>query len=150
MSIAVNAVDDTVNHTTPGKAGNVQITDTKDRLTGNTFECLTLCDDASNFEEIVDSTTVVGSDTTTPYVKSSLVGLESLESSKLDLPNVTEFSDTSPICETFKHIKRIDELDLLPLSKKKLKKLRKQNHATKITKSRSSVDTLSPYIVDID
>ena len=150
VSIAVNAVDDTVNRATPGKARNVQITDTKDRLTGNTFECLNLCDDASNLEETVDRTTAVGSDTTIPYVKSSLSGLESLESSKLDLPNVADFSDTSPICETFKHIKRIDELDLLPLSKKKLKKLRKQKHATKSTKSSSSVDTLSPYIVDID
>ena len=150
VSNAVNAVDDTVNRATPGKTGNVQITDTKDRLTGNTFECLNQCDDASNLEETVDRTTAVGSDTTIHYVKSSLSGLESLESSKLDLPNVADFSDTSPICETFKHIKRIDELDLLPLSKKKLKKLRKQEHATKTTKSSSSVDTLSPYIVDID
>ena len=47
VSIAVNAVDDIVNHTILGKAGNVQNSDIQGRLTGNTFECLTICDDAS-------------------------------------------------------------------------------------------------------
>ena len=99
--------------------------------------------------EFLTRTSVVSA-TTVSNVKSTLRELGSLEASKLDLPNTSDFSDTSPICETFKHIKRIDELDYLPLSKKKLKKLRKQNHATKSAKSSSSVDTLSPYIVDID
>ena len=150
VSIVVHTVDDIVHHTTPGKAGNVQITDIQERLTSNTFECLTICDDASNLEETVDRNTTVVSATTVPNVKSTLRELGSLEASKLDLPNTSDFSDTSPICETFKHIKRIDELDYLPLSKKKLKKLRKQNHATKSAKSSSSVDTLSPYIDEND
>ena len=150
VSIAVNVVDDIVNHTIPGKAGNVQNFDIQGRLTCNTFECLTICDDASNLEESVDQTTAVVSVTTTPNLNSTLRGLDSLESSKLDLSNIADFSDTSPICETFKHIKRVDELDYLTLSKKKLKKLRKQNHAIKSAKSSSSVDILSPYIVDID
>ena len=63
VSNTVNAVDDIVNHATPGKAGNVQITDIQERLTGNTFERLTPCDDASNLEGTVDRTTAVGSDT---------------------------------------------------------------------------------------
>ena len=149
VSNAVNTVDDIGHHTTPGKAGNVQITDIQEKLTSNTFDCLTICDDASNLEETVDRTTDVVSVTTIPNGKSTLQGLGSLESSKLDHQNIADFSDTSPICETFKHIKRIDELDYLPLSKKKLKKLRKQSHA-KSAKSSSSVDTLSPYIADID
>ena len=98
MSIAVNAVDD---HTIPGKAGNVQNSDIQGRLTGNTFECLTISDDASNLEESVDQTTAVVSVTTTPNLNSTLRGLVSLESSKLDLSNIADFSDTSPICETF-------------------------------------------------
>ena len=150
VSIAVNAVDGIINHTIPGKTGNVQNTDIQGRLTGNTFECLAICDDASNLEESVDQNTAVVSVTTTPNLNSTLSGLGSLESSKLDLSNLADFSDTSPICETFKHIKGVDELDYLPLSKKKLKKLRKQNHAIKSAKSSSCVDTLSTYIVDID
>ena len=45
-------------------------------------------------------------------------------------PN-TEFSDTSPIIDTFRHIKRVDELDFthVPLSRKKLKKLKKRSLA---------------------
>ena len=150
VSITVNAVDDIGNHTIPGKAGNVQNSDIQGRLTGNTFEWLTICDDASNLEESVDQTTAVVSVTTTPNLNSTQRGLGSLESSKPDLPSIADFSDTSPICETFKHIKRVDELDYLTLSKKKLKKLRKQNHAIKAAQSSGSVDILSPYIVDID
>ena len=43
----------------------------------------------------------------------------------------TEFSDTSPIIDTFKHIKMVDELDFtpVPLSRKKLKKLKKRSPA---------------------
>ena len=73
-----------------------------------------------------------------------------MDSSNLDLQNIADFSDTSPICDTFKHIKRVDELDYLPLSKKKLKKLRKREHATKSANLSSSVDNNSPYIDDID
>ena len=82
-------------------------------MTGNTFECLTICDDASNLEESVDQTIAVVSDTTTPNLNSTQRGLGSLESSKPDLSSIADFSDTSPICETFKHIKRVDELDYL-------------------------------------
>ena len=47
------------------------------------------------------------------------------------IPDTAEYSDSSPICDSFKQVKRIDELDFtpqpLPLSKSKLKRLRKQN-----------------------
>ena len=41
----------------------------------------------------------------------------------------TDFSDSSPIIDTFRHIKRVDELDFtpVPLSRKKLKKLKKRS-----------------------
>ena len=90
------------------------------------------------------------SETNVPNVIPTQSGVRSLDSSKLDLPNIADFSDTSHVCETFKHIKRIDELDYLSMSKKKLKKLRKRDHATKSTNLRRSVDATSPYIVDID
>ena len=45
------------------------------------------------------------------------------------IPDTAEYSDSSPICDSFKQVKRIDELDFipqpLPLSKSKLKRLRK-------------------------
>ena len=100
VSIFVHTVDDIVHPTTPGKAGDVQITDIQERLTSNSFEYLTIYDDASNLEETVDRNTAVVSVTTVPNVKSSLRGLGSLEASKLDTPNTADFSDTSPICET--------------------------------------------------
>ena len=150
VSKAVNTADEIDIHiTTPGKAGNVQVSDIQERLTGNTFECLSICDDAGNPKVAVD-TIAAGTDSTIPNVISTLSGVGSLESPKLDLINIAEFSDTSPVCETFKQVKRIDELDYLPLSKKKLKKLRKQEHATKSANSSSRVDTISPYIVGID
>ena len=136
--------------TSPGKAGNVKDTDIQERLTGNTFECLTRCDDDGILDVPVDRTIADISDTTDPNINSNLTGLGSLDSSNLYLQNVADFSDTSPVCETFKHIKRIDELDYLPLSKKKLKKLRKREHATKSANLSNSVKTTSPYIVDID
>ena len=51
-------------------------------------------------------------------VVSPLSGVGSLDSSRAGLPCIAEFSDSSPNCETFKHIKGIDELDYpsLPLS----------------------------------
>ena len=109
-----------------------------------------MCDDAGNLEVVVDRTIADNSDTTDPNVISNLSGVGSFDSSNLDLLNIADFLDTSPICETFKHIKRIDELDCLSLSKKKLKKLRKREHATKSANLSSSVETTSPYIVDID
>ena len=137
-------------NTSPGKAGNVKDTDIQGRMTGNTFECLTMCDDDGNLEAAVDRTTADNSDTTDPNVFSNLSGAGTLDSSNLDLLNIADYSDTSPVHTTFKHIKRIDELDCLPLSKKKLKKLRKREHATKSANRSSSVETTSPYIVDID
>ena len=46
---------------------------------------------------------------------------------------VDEFSDSSPILDTFKQIKRVDELDFtpVPISRKKLKKLKKRSLAPK-------------------
>ena len=147
----VNVDADIDNHiTTPNKARNVKVDVIPERLTGNTFECLAICDEAGNLEVAIDPSITVVSDTIIPNDISTLSGLGSLDSSKPDLPTIADFSDTSPICETFKHIKRIDELDYLLLSKKKLKKLRKQKHATKSANSISSMDTRSPYIVDID
>ena len=150
VSKAVNSADDINNHiTTPGKAGNIKVSDIQEKLIGNTFECLSICDDAGNPKVAVDTIAVV-TDTTIPKVISTLSGVGSLASPMLDLTNIAEFSDTSPVCETFKQVKRIDELDYLPLSKKKLKKLRKQEHATKSANSSSRMDTISPYIVGID
>ena len=53
------------------------------------------------------------------------------EETTSDPNNTSEFSDNSPILDTFKHIKRVDELDFtpVPISRKKLKKLKKWNHA---------------------
>ena len=46
--------------------------------------------------------------------------------------DTTDYSDTSPNCDTFKQVMRIDELDYsplpLPLSKNKLRRLKKKNH----------------------
>ena len=109
-----------------------------------------MCDDDGNLEAAVDRTIEDNSDTTDPNVFSNLSGVGTLDSSNLDLLNIVDYSDTSPVYTTFKHIKRIDELDCLPLSKKKLKKLRKREHATKSANRSSSVETTSPYIVDID
>ena len=46
---------------------------------------------------------------------------------------VDDFSDSSPILDTFKQIKRVDELDFtpVPISRKKLKKLKKRSLAPK-------------------
>ena len=109
-----------------------------------------MCDDDGNLEAVVDRTIADNSDTTDPIVFSNLSGVGNVDSSNLDLPNIADYSDTSPVYTTFKHIKRIDELDCLPLSKKKLKKLRKREHATKSATRSNSVETTSPYIVDID
>ena len=84
VSIVANAGDDIDNHTTPSKAGIVKINDIQGRLTGNTFECLTICDDASNLEETFDRAVVSN-------VKSTLSGLGSLESNagaSINTPNI--------------------------------------------------------------
>ena len=71
------------------------------KLHGNSFECLAQSEEEGTVKSIV--------------------------SSRSDPNNTSEFSDTSPILDTFKHIKRVDELDFtpVPISKKKLKKLKK-------------------------
>ena len=142
------------------KAGKVKVTDIPIRLTGNTFECLSICDDADTLEVVVERgpsryespTRPVVSGTPLAGVVSPLSGVGSLDSSKPGLPNLAYFSDTSPNCETFKHIKRIDELDYLsfPLSKKKLKKHKKQKHVAKSANASSVVVTNSPYIMEFD
>ena len=74
--------------------------DAPTKLHGNTFACLT-----QNEEEDPNE-----------------------EEGPLPTPTAhTDFSDTSPIIDTFRHIKRVDELDFtpVPLSRKKLKKLKK-------------------------
>ena len=75
------------------------------KLPGNTFECL-----AQSEEECPS------------------VGAKSKATSRSE-----DFSDTSPIIDTFKHIKRVDELDFTPVppSKKKLKKLKKRDLVNK-------------------
>ena len=75
----------------------------------NTFECLNLCEDSNSLD---------GGD---------------LASTSYQFLETAEYSDTSPICDTFKLVKRIDELDyspMLPLSKSKLKRLKKQRRAS--------------------
>ena len=55
-----------------------------------------------------------------------------MEEGPLPIPTAnTDFSDTSPIIDTFKHIKKVDELDFtpVPMSWKKLKKLKKRRPA---------------------
>ena len=75
------------------------------KLPGNTFECLAQSEEECP-SEVAKSKTTSRSE---------------------------EFTDTSPIIDTFKHIKRVDELDFtpIPLSKKKLKKLKKRNLVNK-------------------
>ena len=76
--------------------------DAPTKLHGNTFACL-----AQNEEEDPNE-----------------------EEGPLPTPTAnTDFSDTSPIIDTFRHIKRVDELDFtpVPLSRKKLKKLKKRS-----------------------
>ena len=57
--------------------------------------------------------------------------VDAVASTSIAIPDIAEYSDSSPICDSFKQVKRIDELDFtpypLPLSKSKLKRLRKQN-----------------------
>ena len=123
--------------TSPVKVGKVNVADIQIRVAVNTFECLAICDDAGTLEVSVERDPSKDGVPTIPVVSS---------------PSLDEFSNTSPICETFKHIKGIDELDLLalPFSKKKLKKLKKQKLADKSAIPSSVVDTISHYIMEID
>ena len=155
MRCPVRVTADIVNHiTTPVKARMDTVADIPKRLTGNTFECLAICEDSGSLEEDVEhGPSRFGSPTLAGVSDiSNLNGVGSLDSSKPVLPNLTDYSDTSPNYETFKHIKRVDELDYLslPLSKKKLKKLKKQQHSDKSANAGKVEDTISPYIVDID
>ena len=77
----------------------------------NTSECLTLCEDSASLE-----------------------GSGDLASTSYEILETAEYSDTLPICDTFKLVKRIYELGYsprLPLSKSKLKRLKKQHRASK-------------------
>ena len=78
------------------------------KVPGNTFECLAQREEECPIEVV-----------------------EAIVTSRYDPNTISDFSDTSPIIDTFKHIKRVDELDFtpVPLSKKKLKKLNKMNLA---------------------
>ena len=113
-----DGIGDLIN--TPVKAGSdkyikVNVVDNPIRLSGNTFECLALSDDSSPLAIAVDrASSSYGSPTITvvsdPYltsISSHPNGPGSLDSSKPSLPSITEFSDSSLNCETFKHIKRI-------------------------------------------
>ena len=89
----------------------------------NRFECLDISEDLTI--EVVgvtstDAPTVAPTDEVADMVSTGTV-----------LPNTSEYSDSSPIYNSFKQVKRIDELDFtpqpLPLSKSKLKRLKKQN-----------------------
>ena len=64
-----------------------------------------------------------------------------LASTSSVIPDTSDYSDTSPNCDTFKQVKRIDELDYsplpLPLSKSKLRRLKKQNRDPKQVDGRS-------------
>ena len=42
---------------TPNKSGNVKVDAIPERQTGNTFECLAICDEAGNLEVAVDPST---------------------------------------------------------------------------------------------
>ena len=76
--------------------------DVPPKLQGNSFACLALSEE--------EGPTVEEEPRSVPIVS-------------------TDFSDTSPIIDTFRHIKRVDELDFtpVPLSRKKLKKLKKRS-----------------------
>ena len=119
MSDPVNVVADIVNHTTtPKKAGKDTVYDIPTRPTGNTFECLAICEDSGSLEIDVEQgpsrygspTTPAVSDASIVGVISTLSGVGPLDSSKPDLSILADYLDTSPNYETFKHIKRVDEL----------------------------------------
>ena len=85
----------------------------------NRFEYIAITDEVAETTN-TDASTVTPSDEVTDVAS---IGIAILE--------IADYSDSSPVCESFKLVKRIDELDFtpqpLPLSKSKLKRLRKQN-----------------------
>ena len=85
-------------------------TEVVNQIPGNTFACLVQREDDCNTE-----------------------AAESLALNRFDPNTSTDYSDSSPILETFKHIRRVDELDFtpVPLSKKKIKQMKKRNLASK-------------------
>ena len=85
-------------------------TEAVNQLPGNTFECLVQREEDCTIEVV-----------------------KSLDMSRSDPSTSTDYSNTSPILDTFKHIKRVDELDFtpVPLSKKKIKQMEKRNLASK-------------------
>ena len=118
-SIPVNGSDSVVAGigdliTSPVKVGSdkyrkVNVVDKHIRLSGNAFECLALSDDddpldiaferASSSYDVSPTITVVSDPSLTSAI-SHLNGLGSLDSSRPGLPSITEFSDSSPNCET--------------------------------------------------
>ena len=81
--------------------GPVQVGEIGGETSLNTFECLTLIENSASLE-----------------------GGEELASRSYGTHETAEYSDTSPICDTFKLVKRIYELDFSPsqpMSKSKLK-----------------------------
>ena len=86
------------------------------KLPSNTFEYLALSEVSAPLDDVVQ-----------------------LASTSFVIPNTADYSDTSPNCDTFKHIKRIDELDYspLPLSNSKLRRLKKHNRDPKHVDGRS-------------
>ena len=137
--IVDNPIGDPI--TNPEKVGTEEIMKVKGavshtRIYGNTFECLATCEEDVSIAIAVDRDTFRCGSPSLPVVPNSTLdnvvdpfsGVGSTESPRPVLPGIADFSDSSPICETFKNIKRIDELEYpsLPLSKKKLKKLKKQ------------------------
>ena len=102
-----------VHHNIISQYGPVQVGAIGGETSLNTFECLTLIEDSASLE-----------------------GGEELASTSYRILETAEYSDTSPICDTFKLVKRIDELDFSPsqpMSKSKLKRLKKQHRASKLT-----------------
>ena len=97
------------------KYKKVNVVDNPIRLSDNTFECLALSDDVGPLAIVVDCASssygspiiTVVSDPSLTSISSHPNGPGSLDSSRPGLPSITEFSDSSPNCETFKHVKRI-------------------------------------------
>ena len=99
--------------TSPVKVGQVNVVDIPIRLDGNTYECLVVYDDVATLEVAVECDPSRDGIPTIPVISgpppdgavSSLSGVRSLDYYRPGLPSLAEFSDTSPNCETFKHIK---------------------------------------------
>ena len=74
MSDPVNVAADIVNHiTTPVKAGKDIVSDIPTRLTGNTFECLAICEDFGTLEVDVERGPSRYGSLTTPVVSDTSI-----------------------------------------------------------------------------